>query len=167
MINFKKLYEENKIFNGLEGFQGEYRILSNFAIHDKLFIKLPWGSEEAKEYYGDNVEALFQASKTYSLPMIKSLAKTNPYRAKSVGRHCKLRPDWEDIKEEVMLFLLKQKYEKIKEFRDTLNSIPKDKYIVEMNKWNDKEWGVSIKDFQGKNKLGRLLTQIRNENKKS
>lgn len=162
-MNYNKLLNENKIVNGIKGFQGKYRILSNFAIHNPIGIPLPWGSSNAVMYYGNNVEALFQSAKSLVPSQIKIISSSDPSSAKRLGRRCNLRTDWELIKEDVMYYLLKTKYQNVKEFKDLLDSIPKDKVIVEFNTWNDKEWGVCSKTFIGKNKLGNLLMKLRSE----
>lgn len=166
MKNYKELYEKGKIVNGINGFQGEYESLSNFYILDKpIKINLPLYSENTKEYYFYNIESAFQSCKTLDtneIDAIISHCKTAG-QFKRYGRKLTLRKDWEDIKTKVMLDLLIKKCFCCTEFVDTLLSIQDDMYIVEMNYWNDKYWGVSTKDFYGYNMLGRLLMYIRRD----
>lgn len=161
-MDWKTLLKENKILNNLNGFNGKYKILSNFAVHKSISIVLPYGNKNGKIYYANNVETLFQAAKTLDSKEIEMIVKSNnPSISKRLGRKCKLRNDWEEIKEEVMKDLLLEKYNAFIEFRQILLSIPNDKYIVEMNTWNDKEWGVCVKTLIGDNKLGKLLMELK------
>lgn len=164
MYNWKEILYKGKIVNNLDGFQGDYEILSNFATHDNISIVLPYKDENGKKYHANNVETLFQAAKA-SLPrQIEAIVEANnPKVSKYLGRRCKIRDDWEDIKEDVMKELLYKKFNVSNKFRKVLLSIPEDKYIVEMNTWNDKEWGVCSKTLNGKNKLGRLLAELKSE----
>lgn len=161
-MNYKKLLEDNKILNGELGFSGVYSCLSNFHTHNPITIRLPFDKPYSYEFASNNIETLFQAAKTTNLHQIKQVvACSSPGQAKRLGRKVKLREDWEEIKEKVMFDLILAKFESCKEFRDTLINSDQDKYIVEMNSWGDKEWGVSTKDFCGNNKLGKLLMKLR------
>lgn len=164
--DWKQLYYNNKIVNNLNGFRGKYSILSNFAEHEKISIILPYGDTNGKKYFANNIETLFQAAKTNINWQIEEIIKSNdPNVSKYLGRRCKIRNDWEEIKINVMKELLEKKFIVSNEFRHVLLSVPDDMYIVEMNRWCDKEWGVCSKTFQGKNKLGKLLMNLKAEKK--
>lgn len=163
---WRDLYFDNKILNGIYGFVGKYKIFSNFARHEKISIILPYGDKSGKKYSSDNIEVLFQAAKLTDENKIKEIINSNdPSIAKYLGRRYKLRKDWEEIKEEIMYELLKKKFNVSNEFRNTLLSVPDDDYIVEMNRHCDKEWGVCSKTFHGNNKLGKLLMKLKDEKK--
>ena len=80
--------------------------------------------------------------------------------AKRLGRRVKLRPDWEDIKDEVMYEVVLDKFKRndnLKEkLLDTANA-----ELIEENWWNDTYWGVC--KGKGKNKLGKILMKVRDE----
>lgn len=163
--NWKELYEQGKIVNGLDGFQGDFEFLSNFYKHKEIFTTLPYkySTGDTSLVVSDNVESLFQASKTLNMEEIEYLASfSTPGQAKRAGRRITLRDDWEDIKDEVMEYLVREKF-KIPILQDKLLAIPGDMYIVEMNYWNDTYWGVCSKTFEGQNKLGEILMRIRSE----
>lgn len=165
-MNWSELLKENKILNGIKGFEGKYDCFSNFCMHDTIFIKLPYGKKDAKSYGSDNVETLFQAAKCTNHKDIQSIILTaTPSEAKKLGRKVELRKDWEYIKEEVMRELLNKKFDFFPEFKNLLADIPDDIVIAEFNTWNDKEWGVSSKTLEGKNKLGKILMELRNKAK--
>lgn len=82
--------------------------------------------------------------------------------AKRMGRQCKLRADWEEIKLQVMETLLRQKFHS--EINPALAQLLKntrDYELIEGNNWGDTFWGVCNK--VGKNHLGRLLMLIRSD----
>lgn len=165
--NWKELYEQGKIVNGTKGFCGEFSFLSNFYnFHDLIFILLPYKNptEEPPEwFFDDSIEYLYQASKTLNKEEMGYLRSfSTPGQIKRAGRRITLRADWEEIKDEVMEYLVREKF-KIPKLRDKLLAIPDDMYIVEMNHWNDTYWGVNKRTFEGQNKLGEILMKIRRE----
>ena len=85
-------------------FQGTERFLSNFYP-----CKIIYHGEEYT-----NVEAAFQAAKTLDayarVPFQKNGICADPSKAKRQGRKLDLRPDWEDVKEDIMLDLLRIKF---------------------------------------------------------
>lgn len=162
-MNYKELYNNGKILNGIDGFKNDYEFLSNFYVHEPITFKLPYGSPDAIEFTANNVEALFQAAKSTNIDtiaMIVEKGNIHPGASKRQGRAIMIRKDWESIKEQVMYELSKIKFE-IPELRKKIDEIPNDLYIVEMNYWKDKEWGVCNKTFKGNNKLGKILEKIK------
>lgn len=140
----------------IDKFEGQYAFLSNFQ--DSLicheFIFYP------------TVEHFFQAMKTLDIKQRKWIAKApTPGEAKRRGRAVELRPDWEEIKEEVMLEGLRLKF-RIPEFREGLRAT-QSAILIEGTTWHDNEWGnctcEKCKDIPGKNKLGKLLMKVRSE----
>ena len=83
-------------------FNEEFDFLSNF------FPSIIIG-EDGIVY--PSVEHFFQAQKTKDLVQRRIIAEARtPGIAKRMGRRVKLRPDWEDIKDKVMLFAVRQKF---------------------------------------------------------
>jgi ribA/ribD-fused uncharacterized protein len=117
------------------------------------------------EFEGINYPSLehaFQAAKTESLEeRIWILQSASPGIAKHRGRRVTLREDWEQVKLEVMLNLLRQKFGPKNPGlqRRLLETLPAK--LVEGNTWGDTFWGVSA--GVGKNWLGVLLMQVREE----
>jgi ribA/ribD-fused uncharacterized protein len=83
----------------------------------------------------------------------------NPAQAKKMGREVPLRPDWEDIKLQVMAFGLMKKFEHPSLRQKLIATYPH--RLVEGNYWNDKIWGYCLKTDEGKNYLGQLLMTLR------
>ena len=128
----------------------EHRFLSNFYPCAITFSGITFPS----------VEHAFQAEKTLDMEIRKKIAKAStPGKAKSIGRKVKLRFDWEAVKDIIMLTCLQQKFA-IPKFRRALLATG-DAKIIEGNNWGDVYWGVC--NGIGKNKLGKLLMQIRQE----
>jgi hypothetical protein len=130
-------------------FSGEYRWLSNFwackVSHDGILYS--------------SVEHAFQAAKTLDFAKrweISQLEK--PGEAKRAGRQVVLRPDWEQIKDRVMMELVLHKFAFNADLKHKLlatGNIP----LVEGNTWNDTYWGICL--GKGENKLGRILMAVR------
>ena len=137
-------------------FSDDLAFLSNFYILPKPILMY------GKPY--PTVEHAYQAAKAISKTdrEIIRKAKTAGY-AKKLGRKVKCRPDFEQRKIDIMLELVKRKFQ-IPELKDKLIST-KDLYLVETNYWHDNFWGDCYCDecsvILGQNHLGNLLMQIR------
>lgn len=85
---------------------------------------------------------------------------------KKLGRKIILRPDWEDVKEEIMLDIVRQKFlqnnDLLIKLLNTGNA-----YLMEGNYWKDQFWGVcpetGIPGIDGLNVLGQILMRLRAE----
>ena len=131
-------------------FKDEWRVLSDFF----------YCEVELDGVMYPTVEHAFVAAKTL-LPEFREAIRTSggPGDAKRMGRQLTLRADWEDVKVDVMRDLLRQKFS---------DGYPRicllatfDRELIEGNNWNDRFWGVC--DGEGKNMLGKLLMEIRAE----
>lgn len=155
----------------IDEFRGKYRFLSNFYLVQVRFEGIAFRSSEHA----------FQAAKTRSKEARKTIAAcTTPGQAKRMGRVVPLRPDWEDIKDLVMLDILRDKF-----YPDSLlaNNLVKTSpaILIEGNWHRDRYWGAVVysklftlrptetiwkgngKDWIGRNQLGITLMQIREE----
>ncbi len=136
----------------INSFQGEYFFLSNFFYS-------PF------EYDGEiysTVEHAFQAAKTFDSEQRQSIRQADsPAQAKYLGRAVPLRPDWEQVKFDIMLALLKQKFAQTDLRQKLLNTGDSD--LIEGNTWGDKVWGCILYKGQwiGQNNLGKLLMKVR------
>jgi len=128
-----------------------YGCFSNFSRH---------GIEMAGSWW-PTVEHYFQAQKYAGTPYEAKIQKApTPKQAAELGRSRKqpLRPDWEEIKDEVMLKALLQKFGTHDELRTILLDTG-DAEIVEKAP-GDYYWGCGA-DGSGQNKLGKLLMETR------
>lgn len=143
--------EEKKV---IKCFRGKYDFLSNFY-HD-CYI-------EADGYVYASVERYFQSMKNNSPAYKRAVAGARcEADAKHLGRKVSLRPDWDEIKDQVMLDGLRLKFADL-ELRQKLLDTG-DAYLEESNTWGDRYWGT-VKG-EGKNMLGKLLMQVRDEIRK-
>lgn len=94
----------------------------------------------------------------------------NPKVAKANGRRLKLRKDWEEIKFDVMWYVVFQKFDQNTDLAKMLVETS-GMFLIEGNTWNDRYWGaclkkVPVKDkeievWYGDNRLGQILMQVR------
>lgn len=134
----------------ISSFSGEFSWLSNF-------YSVPI---EYKGLRFHSVEAAFQAQKTLNpIEKIKFSNILSPSEAKKLGRKVTLRPDWEQIKDQIMYDLLKEKFKHPTLKRWLIET--GDEELIEGNSWHDTYWGVY--EGTGKNTLGKLLMKLREE----
>lgn len=107
-----------------------------------------------------NSEAAFHSAKLKDVDKRKSFAHLNPSQAKRKGRRVQLRHDWEKIKDGVMYDITLAKFQQNEDLREKLLST-RGVYLEEGNWWGDTYWGVC--NGVGKNKLGKILMQVREE----
>jgi ribA/ribD-fused uncharacterized protein len=118
-------------------------------------------STHLREY--ETVEHYFAANKAATREEHDHIAdQVGPWAAKKAGRKTALRPDWEEIKFNVMLTALRVKFAE-PEFRDALMST-RDRFIAEDSP-TDYVWGIrdGHGGFTGTNLLGKALMQVRDE----
>lgn len=134
-------------------FNNEYDFLSNFYP-----AKFEYNGIEFK-----TTEHFYQAMKSLDpVEMYEIIRAETPMQAKKLGRKVKVRPDWEDIKINIMRIALDKKFD-IPELRLKL-LLTGDEELVEGNYWHDKIWGKCTCEEcggQGRNLLGQLLMEKR------
>ncbi len=132
-----------------------YSELSNFA---------PFGFED-EEGYWPTVEHYFQAQKFSGADHADYRARIrssrSPKDAKTLGqtRKVPIRPDWDEVKEDVMREALRRKFAN-PTLRDLLLAT-KNRPLIENSPF-DRYWGAG-KDGRGLNRLGVLLVELRAE----
>ena len=105
-----------------------------------------------------NSEAAFQAQKCPS--RILEFIDLPPNKAKSLGRKVHLRPDWDQVKDQIMYEICKCKFTQNPTLKLMLIKTS-DQELIEGNYWKDTYWGV-CKGI-GQNKLGKILMRLREE----
>lgn len=131
-------------------FRGEYTFLSNFYETDVTFNGILYLSSEAA----------FQAQKSfYERDRIRFKGLTAS-ESKRLGRAIRLRPDWEEVKLEVMYDVCKAKFTSATELAEKLLETGNE-LLEEGNTWGDSYWGTCY-GF-GDNNLGKILMKIREE----
>ena len=146
---------EDKAFL-IDSFRGAFDFLSNFygasVFYDGLWYQ--------------NSEAAFQSAKTLDPEMRKKFTAASPSQAKSMGRMVNLRPDWEQVKDGIMLEILRSKFAPGTKCAERLLATGSLR-LIEGNTWHDNYWGVcqceKCRGEKGLNHLGELLEKVRDE----
>lgn len=134
----------------IDSFKDEYSFLSNFY-------------EAPVEYDGllyTSSEAAFQAQKCCTKEERKQFQNLNPSASKKMGRKVRMRPNWDNMKTDVMLEIVRNKFSQNPDLKEKLLATGS-AYLEEGNWWGDKIWGVC--NGEGENRLGRILMQVRDE----
>ncbi len=141
----------------IDRFNNENEFLSNFYPHPVYYEGITYRT----------VEHAYQAAKSFSVSVRKWIASApRPGTAKMLGKKIKvIRPDWKKVKDNIMLKLLRKKFNN-PHLRDLLLATGDEK-LIEGNYWHDNYWGnctcSKCKRIIGKNMLGKLLMKIRKE----
>lgn len=134
----------------IRSFKGDFSFLSNFY---------PCCVYYQGEQFS-SAERAYQAAKCLdkSKWVQFQTCSTDGY-AKALGSQIELRPDWEDVKVDVMYEILKSKFSNIElknKLLDTGNC-----HLEEGNKHGDRFWGTV--QGVGRNQLGKCLMKLRDE----
>lgn len=143
-VNILKFYRE----------RDQHGYMSNFSAHP--FIDSIGQSWPTTEHY-------YQAKKFNSMEIQELIRNAkSPKSAKDLGqvKGYSFKPEWEDIKVDVMLQALRYKFKQHKDLADQLLATGMS-YIVEDSPW-DYVWGCGP-DFSGSNLLGLCLMVVRAE----
>jgi len=130
---------------------------SNFQQLDRLIV-----DQFGVKYR--TVEHAYQAAKSLDPEIRRKIAACpTPAKAKALGRRIQQRPDWNQVKVEVMEKLLRAKFGPGTVYRKLLLRFEGD--LVERNWWHNNFWGVCTcgRCSGGLNKLGELVAKIRSE----
>jgi ribA/ribD-fused uncharacterized protein len=133
-----------------------YGELSNFSAHPFELKGRVWPTSE---HY-------FQGQKFAETEREEAIRQAkSPMIAARMGRtrNCPLRPDWEDVKEDVMRAALEAKFTQHPGLRSLLLQTG-DAELIEHTK-NDAYWGDGG-DGKGRNRLGHLLMELRTKLRK-
>lgn len=139
----------------ITSFTGEHRFLSNFfAMREDEPIRM--GS-----MVFPTVEHAYQASKTWIEDERERIrCAITPGRAKRLGQHVTLAPNWEARKVREMRGLLRQKFNYPR--LSALLLATGNAELVEGNHWGDTFWG-QCPVGTGLNTLGKLLMEVRDD----
>ncbi len=143
----------------INDFRGDYRWLSNFHVCD---VTIDWCGKP-RTYTSS--EAAFMAAKTLDLEEERAIRlASTPREAKALGRKATLRPNWDNIRVDVMRAVLRAKFTQNPDLAELLLATGTEE-LVEGNWWHDYFWGVC--NGRGENWLGRILMEIRTELKEN
>jgi ribA/ribD-fused uncharacterized protein len=154
----------------IDKFLDYYFFLSNFYVHPFTYPTPnskggDWlNGWDAKEYKSvEHAYQAFKADNEAEHEYVRNLDTAG--KAKRFGRLVSMRKNWDEIKYELMLDLVRTKFDDTglaKLLLDTDNE-----KLVEGNYWHDCVWGSCTCDacstIEGKNWLGKILMQVREE----
>ncbi|QNN99792.1 hypothetical protein P67b_00033 [Ruegeria phage Tedan] len=133
----------------INSFDGTYRFLSNFYPSPIRVAGIEYPT----------AEHAYQAMKTMGTKDRLTISRLpTPGQAKRAGQKLRIRPDWEQVKVDIMEACLRAKFSKGSALARHLLSTG-DQELVEGNTWGDTYWGVC--KGEGQNQLGRLLMERR------
>lgn len=132
----------------IDSFQLEYDFLSNFYPCFVTYKGITYQSSEAA----------FHAQKTHDVYKQVEFTLMNPSQSKKAGRSLALRPDWEDVKYQIMYEIVLQKFVQNEWIQQKLLAT-EDAELIEGNWWGDTYWGVC--KGVGENNLGKILMNVR------
>lgn len=143
-----------------ERFRDRLWPLSNMYEHKEngeiVKVVVPWGSFLC-------AESAYQAAKNPSVA--KEFENLSGFDARKKGRASKTRADWFQVNVGVMRQVLEAKFQnrKLATFLASTEG-----QLVEYNEHGDSFWGQVFENgrWSGDNQLGRLLVELRNENRK-
>jgi hypothetical protein len=133
-------------------FDGEYRFLSNFypasfVWQDNLWLTSEHAYQAAK--------CIDPAERTLILNLPTAVA------TKRAGKLVKMRPDWDEVKVDLMLEIVFEKFNQNPELKAKLLATGSAR-IEEGNTWRDTTWGICPPGSnKGQNHLGRILMDLR------
>ncbi len=141
--------------NEITSFKNEYNWLSNFHTSPFTFQNISYPSNEH----------FFQAWKGTPAERVHIANLPTAGKAKQAGRKVRLQPNWDNIKEEIMLIGLNLKFSN-PELKTKLIATGT-KMLIEGNTWHDNYWGNCTCNkclkTPGQNKLGKMLMSLRTQ----
>ena len=139
-----------KSIEKIDMFRGKHSFLSNFYEAPIVYKGIGYSCSESA----------FQAQKTTDAELQRKFSAATAAESKNMGRKVKIRPDWEEIKQEEMYQILLIKFNSYSCLKRQLLET-EDAELIEGNFWKDTYWGVC--NGVGQNNLGKILMRIRKE----
>lgn len=112
-----------------------------------------------------SAEAAFQAQKCEHVEKRLVYAKLNGLQAKKLGRRAIVASDWADRRVDIMREVVNAKFDQNPDLAERLVAV--DGHITANNHWGDRFWGTPSGTCLGKNVLGQLLMEKREQLRQS
>jgi ribA/ribD-fused uncharacterized protein len=177
--NPHRVFGFTEVFDFFDGVAGPAQFLSNFypsslRLPANVYARLlapeviegrerPSLPDLSEREFGTGEHA-FQAFKARSYAAFDAIASAEDANlAKALGRRTALRPDWNDVKVEVMREVVAAKFAPDTEAARKLLATGT-AMLIEGTTWYDAEWGVCLSEdgyIRGRNLLGSLLMERR------
>lgn len=140
-------------------FTGAFCLIDNFA-PTPVIVDVGFGN-----HWYRTSEHAFAAAKAANRDQHDGVRRQeDPGRAKALGRKVILRPDWEEVKFDMMWTILEAKFAQNADALAVLK-YTEGRAIYEGNNWADRIWGVTQdgKQWVGRNALGIQLMNLRTQ----
>lgn len=112
-----------------------------------------------------NAEAAWQSLKTLDAEKRARFATYTAAGSKKMGRRVELRPDWEEVKYDLMVEVLQAKFSQNPDLREILKGTGEEELVENTTGWHDNIWGncecEKCVGKPGKNLLGKALMEVR------
>lgn len=145
----------------IDKFKGKYAFLSNFFPCKVLYGLILDENTELADIIYASAEHAYQAQKAlnrYDRLRIKNCDTAG--QAKRLGQKIEIRKDWDNVRDRVMLDVIRDKFHRNPLLGKKLIATGVEQ-LVEGNTWRDTYWGVCM--GHGENKLGEILMKVRRE----
>ncbi len=160
---FNFIYYNNMVINS---FKGRWFFLSNFYPSEIKHQGLTYPTVEHFYVAMKSNSDQYLNTKYYTSGDFRDMVSKikDPGIVKKLGQKIKIRKDWNEKKLEFMNWAVREKFKNLdlsEKLISTGNFI-----LIEENFWHDNFWGQCICDKckgVGKNHLGKILMEIRNE----
>jgi ribA/ribD-fused uncharacterized protein len=141
----------NYMDTSIREFKGEFHFLSNFYPSTLVWAGVTWPC----------AECAYQAAKTNDEAEFARFAAMTAGQSKRAGKAVTLRPDWEEVKYDIMREIVVAKFLQNPDIAAQLIATG-DAWLEEGNWWGDRIWGVSpAGSGRGLNWLGEILMDVR------
>lgn len=151
MWEFLRIVEE-LVDKPVKAFRNEYAFLSNSYECDVEYNGIRYR----------NVEAAFQAQKCEDADEMKRFSSMSTKEARNAGKKVKPRKDWEKVKYDIMEDIVWGKFTQNPELAEMLIATGS-RELVAGNTRGDTTWGVDISTGKGRNWLGTILMNVRDD----
>lgn len=108
-----------------------------------------------------NAYSAFTASKCKNENEKRAFTRLNAIKSKKKSKRLLKRDDWDDVKVDIMKEIQRAKFEQNPELKEKLLKI--DGYIENQVMYTDLFWGKNISQNKGKNMLGKIIMELRDE----
>lgn len=130
-------------------FKGEYAFLRNLYPAKFVYDGISWNC----------AEAAFQASKIADPAERRRFSRLSPDNARQKGSQIMPRPGWSEAQPQIMRDILRAKFSQNPDLRAKLLATGS-RRLINATK-NDQYWGINPITWEGEDRLGKLLMEIR------
>jgi ribA/ribD-fused uncharacterized protein len=163
-LNMKRVSKAEALAqDAIIDFDREYRFLSNFGAGGATMYAIEFPTIE-HAFAAAKIDPKDPRHTTDPYAQMREIAALpTPGLAKRAGRKALMRTDWDEVKPQLVLELVRRKFADPELAKKLLAT--GDRPLYEGNTWGDRIWGVVENDgfLEGRNLLGEILMTVRAE----